>query len=97
MRSLAHPKGGVRVRFPVDFECWLALVRSGITRDETAYWVTPEFFVAPPPGLRAKGVSSETCRCLLTLSIEKSEMTNQGSRRPIGSPLQINSPLKAQI
>jgi hypothetical protein len=29
-------KGGVRVRFPVDFECWLALVRSGITRDETA-------------------------------------------------------------
>jgi hypothetical protein len=36
MRSLAHPKGGGRVRFPVDFECWLALVRSCITRDETA-------------------------------------------------------------
>jgi hypothetical protein len=34
MRSLAHPKGGGRVRFPVDFECWLALVRGGITRDE---------------------------------------------------------------
>jgi hypothetical protein len=32
MRSLAHPKGVDRVRFPVDFECWLALVR----RDETA-------------------------------------------------------------
>jgi hypothetical protein len=36
MRSLAHPKRGGRVQFPVDFECWLALVRSGITRDETA-------------------------------------------------------------
>jgi hypothetical protein len=34
------------------------------------FWVTPEFWVAPPPGLRATGVGSETCRCLLTLSIE---------------------------